>query len=69
MKIFAERLKELRTEKELSQVNLAKAVNLSKTAIAQWELEKRTPNAEAVVELAKFFGVSADYLLGITDDC
>lgn len=67
MKIFAERLQELRTEMGLSQRELAKQVNLSYSAIRQWENEERVPNAEAVVVLAKFFAVSADYLLGLSD--
>lgn len=67
MKIFAERLKELRTAENLSQKELAKKVNLSPSAIKQWENEKRNPNAEAVVAIAKFFDVSADYLLGLKD--
>lgn len=67
MKEFAERLKDLRLEKELSQRQLAKLVNLSHNAIAHWENESRVPNAEAVVALAKFFSVTTDYLLGLTD--
>ena len=67
MKEFAERLKELRTDKGLSLRELAKLVNLSFSAIAQWENESRIPNAEAVVILAKFFGVTTDYLLGVSD--
>lgn len=67
MKVFAERLKELRLEKELSQRGLAKLLNLSSSAIEQWESESRTPNAEAVVIIAKFFGVTSDYLLGLED--
>lgn len=68
MKIFAERLKYLRNEKELSQRQLADLVGLSHNAIAYWENEQRIPNAEAIVMLAKFFNVSSDYLLGLTDD-
>lgn len=67
MKKFAERLKELRTDRGLSIRELAKLVNLSFSAIAHWENEKRTPNAEAVVILAKFFEVTTDYLLGVSD--
>ena len=67
MKIFAERLKELRTAEHLSQKALATKINVSPSAIKQWENEKRVPNAEAVVTLAKFFGVSTDYLLGLND--
>ncbi|MDE7084699.1 MAG: helix-turn-helix domain-containing protein [Clostridia bacterium] len=67
MKAFAERLKELRVSENLSQRKLAELTNLSPSAIKQWENESRVPNAEAVVALAKFFDVSADYLLGLED--
>lgn len=65
MKVFAERLKELRISENLSQRKLAELTNLSPSAIKQWENESRVPNAEAVVVLAKYFDVSADYLLGL----
>lgn len=65
MKQFAERLRELRLEKNLSQMQLSKATGLSHTAIVYWETQQRIPNANAVVILAKFFDVSADYLLGL----
>ena len=64
---FAERLKELRDEKEFSQVAVAKGTGLSQNAIAQWENDKRVPNGNAIIALAKFFEVSTDYLLGVTD--
>lgn len=67
MKIFAERLKELRTENRLSQRALAAQTKISASAIKQWENESRIPNAEAIVTLAKYFGVSSDYLLGFED--
>ena len=65
MKKFAERLKELRNEKSLTQTQLAKATGLSHTAIVYWESEKRVPNANAIVILAEFFNVTTDYLLGV----
>lgn len=64
---FAERRKELREEKELSQAQLAKATGLSHTAIVYRETEQRVPNANAVVALAAFFGVTTDYLLGVEE--
>lgn len=67
MRVFAERLRDLRMEMGLSQRGLAKLTDLSYSAIRQWENESRSPNAEAVVALAKFFEVSADYLLGLSD--
>lgn len=64
MEIFAQRLKELRLEQGLSQAALAAATNLSQSAIKQWENQSRIPNAKAVLDLAKFFEVTTDYLLG-----
>ena len=62
-----ERLKELRVEKELSQMDLAKATGISAGAIGFWETGKRIPNALAIITLAKYFGVTSDYLLGLSD--
>ncbi len=68
MKFFAERLKELRVSRGLTQTELAKATNLSQSGIALWEAGQRIPNAEAVAILARYFEVSSDYLLGLSDD-
>ena len=67
MNKFAERLKELRLEKGLTQRELSKQTGLCRSAIAFWELCERVPSAEAIIILAKYFGVSADYLLGLED--
>ncbi|MCM1289527.1 MAG: helix-turn-helix domain-containing protein [Corallococcus sp.] len=67
MEKFRERLKELRTEKGLSQMGLALEIGFGTTAICYWENGVRVPSAEAVIALAKYFGVSADYLLGLED--
>ena len=61
---FAERLKELRTEKNLSQTSLAKAIGVSQKAIDYWERQINEPKATYIIALAKFFEVSCDYLLG-----
>ena len=65
--IFKERLKELRIENGLSQTDIAKETGLGQSSIAMWENGTRTPNMESIILLAKFFKVSADYLLGIKD--
>ena len=64
---FSKRLKELRTAKGLSQMELSKVTNLSQSAIAKWELEKTEPTASALITLSHFFGETVDYLLGLTD--
>ena len=67
MEVFAERLKDLRLEKGLSIRQLAKKVDLSPMAISHWENCSRTPSADALIILSKFFGVTTDYLLGLED--
>ncbi|MBR2614961.1 MAG: helix-turn-helix transcriptional regulator [Clostridia bacterium] len=67
MNKFAERLKELREEKNLTQNELGIEVGVSQAAIARWEEGKRSPNLEAIIALAKFFDVTSDYLIGIED--
>lgn len=64
---FAERLKELREEKGLSLSQLGKEIGISYVAIGRWEKKQRIPNIESLVILAKFFGVTTDYLLGLED--
>jgi transcriptional regulator with XRE-family HTH domain len=67
MKI-GERIKELRTERKLNQAELAKAIGYGQSIITEWELGRKRPISDAVIALADFFDVSADYLLGRRDD-
>ncbi|WP_179211812.1 helix-turn-helix domain-containing protein [Ligilactobacillus murinus] len=62
--MFNIRLKELRHEKGLTQDELGKILNVSGKTIGTWERDSRQPNIETINELADFFGVTADYLLG-----
>lgn len=64
---FQERIKELRLQQNMSQMDLAVATGISQSAIAKWELGKTEPTATAIIILANFFGETSDYLLGITD--
>ncbi|MBE5730911.1 MAG: helix-turn-helix transcriptional regulator [Clostridiales bacterium] len=62
---FSEILKDLRVEKGLGQVELAKALCLSKGIISLWENGLREPRLSSLIALSKFFNVSIDYLAGI----
>ena len=64
---FKEKLKELRTSKNLSQMQLAMKTGISQSAIAKWELGKTEPTASAIIVLAKFFNETTDYILGLED--
>lgn len=63
--VFGNRLKELRQEKEMGQVELAKAIGVSKGIISLWENGHREPGMNNLILLAKYFSVSIDYLLGL----
>lgn len=65
---FEIRLKELRLENGLSQASLAIEIGVTQKAIDFWEKGINEPKASYIIKLAKFFGVSSDYLLGIEDD-
>lgn len=67
MKVFAERLKNLRNEQGLTLLQLSKEIYVSTNTISRWEREERLPNIENIIALAKFFKVSADYLCGLVD--
>lgn len=65
---FAERLRELRLKKDVTQVELGRLLNLSKQTISSYENRGSTPDPETLQRLADYFDVSVDYLLGRTDD-
>lgn len=65
---YAERLKSLRLENELTQSELAKKANLATSCIAMIESGKREPSAHTVVSLANALNVTTDYLLGLEDE-
>ncbi|MBQ8522480.1 MAG: helix-turn-helix transcriptional regulator [Clostridia bacterium] len=67
MSMFAQRLKELRLENELSQNQLSKQLGVSQAAINKWEKGIIIPTLDSAVIVAKFFGVSIDYLAGLED--
>ena len=67
MKVFAERLIDLRLGKKISQRKLAKELGVSHSAIQRWEAALQIPNLEMSSTIAQYFGVSIDYLAGLED--
>lgn len=61
------RVRELRLTYHLTQSELAEKTNLSYSSIVSYENGLRDPNARAMAALEKFFGVTGEYLLGLTD--
>lgn len=62
------RLKELRTEKNLSQRDIAEYLGITQQAYANYERNAREPDFGTISKIADLFDVSVDYLLGRTDD-
>ena len=61
---FKDILKDLRIEKGIGQVYLAKSIGVSKGVISMWENGLREPTMSSLIFLADFFGVSIDFLVG-----
>ena len=64
---LADRLKELRTEKDITQVELAEKSGVPRGTLSQWEAGRKIGNVNKLIALAQYFGVSVDYLIGIED--
>ena len=64
MVMFKERLKDLRTERNISQKELGTLMNMSKMAISHWESGHSEPSIAQLIRLSEFFEVSVDYLIG-----
>lgn len=64
MATFAERLRELRNEKKMTMKDLADKLSLTEQAISMYERNERRPNFEKLEEIADFFNIDMNYLLG-----
>lgn len=67
-KIFGERLKELRQGKQVTQETVAKLLGVTKTQISDMEKSRSHTTFENLYLLCEYFDVSADYLLGLSDE-
>ena len=65
--LLGRRIRFLRKEQKLSQTQLGKKLNLAESTISLYESGKRAPDYETLLNIAGFFGVSLDYLFGLTD--
>ncbi len=63
-KLFASRIKKLRTDKNLSLDGLASELGINKSRIGMWENNGTVPRDDILIKLSKYFDVSIDYLLG-----
>ena len=61
------RIKDLREDRDLRQIDVAQAVGIDQRSLSNYETGKTNPDSEIIVKLARFFGVTCDYLLGVSD--
>lgn len=61
------RIKDLREDRDLRQIDVAEAVGIDQRSLSNYETGKTNPDSETVIKLARFFGVTCDYLLGVSD--
>ena len=66
-KIFSTRIRELREKRGLSMEQLAKQLGITKSRVNMWENNGTVPRMNILLEVAKYFNVSTDYLLGNDD--
>ncbi len=65
---FASRLKSLRKAKNITQLHLATILKTNQNTISRYETGEREPGLNELVAIAKYFNVSVDYLLGVSDN-
>ena len=65
VKMIADRIKSLREQKNMTQADLAKKLNITRSSVNAWEMGISVPSTTYIVELAQLFHVSTDYLLGL----
>ena len=63
--MVAERIRQLREDKGLTQADLARRLGITRSSVNAWELGISVPSTQYVVELAQIFKVSTDYVLGL----
>ena len=64
---YAERMSNLRQDNDLSQKKVADMLGVAQTTYSQYELEKRPMPIDYLIALCKFYNVSADYMLGLSN--
>lgn len=63
--MIAERIKLLREQRSMTQADLAKQLGITRSSVNAWEMGISVPSTQYVVELAIFFHVSTDFILGV----
>lgn len=65
---FAEKLKQLMAQNNILWKDLAAEFGIAVTSLSYWAKYDKMPSSETIIKMAQKFNVSADYLLGLTED-
>lgn len=65
---IGQKIKQLRVQRNISQIALAKQLGVSKSVISSYENEVHLPPYDVLLQMARLFGVSTDYLLGASNN-
>ena len=68
MTIFSERIKNLRIENGYGQRKIALDLGVNQCTVSRWENGLQEPSLDMLIEIARYFNVSIDYIVGLTDD-
>ena len=66
--MIGDKLKKLRQGKKLTQTEFADKIGISRGTYAHYEINKRQPDYQTLIKIARFYDVSTDYLLGVTNN-
>lgn len=65
--MIGKKMLKLRTEKDLTQQDVADGIGILRSTYAHYEIDRREPDNEMLCRIARYFDVSADYLLGLSE--
>ena len=66
--ISKNRIRALREDRDLRQSDVAEATGIDQRSLSNYETGKTQPDAYVIIKLAEYFGVTTDYLLGLTNE-
>jgi len=68
MDVLFQRIEDLRIDKDMTQQNIADAIHCRRDVYRRYEKGERVVPVWVLIKLAEYYGVSTDYILGLTDD-
>ena len=64
---YSNRIRQLREDRDLRQIDVAEKTGIDQRTLSNYETGKTNPDSYAIIKLSQFYGVTCDYLLGVTE--